>query len=152
MLGDGASHVGFVDEQGLDVGAAHGIGAVAEDHEGGRADALDGEFEGREAVELAEAVVQFLESAGRVVAVADLAEFDARCADAGLDVGDADDHDRVAALLETAGEGGHGIDVAGAGETECAESCHGDLRDVGGAVPLSVREGGAFGFGFAYFW
>ena len=51
----------------------------------------------------------------------------------------------MAALLKPAGERSHWVDVSGTGETEDAESCHGDLRDVDGDGPLSVREGGAFG-------
>ena len=59
--------------------------------------------------------------------------------------------DPTAALLETASQRGHGVDVPGTGETECAESCHGDLRDIDGAGPLSVRRGSAVGFGATVF-
>ena len=61
------AHVGLVDEHGVEVGAADGVGAVAEDHAGGVFDALDGEAEGCEAVEFAEALVQLLQGAERVV-------------------------------------------------------------------------------------
>jgi hypothetical protein len=34
----------------------------------------------------------------------------------------------VAALLEAAQQSGHGVEVSGAGETECADSCQALLR------------------------
>jgi hypothetical protein len=39
-------------------------------------------------------------------------------------VGDAEDDHLMPALLQTAREGGHRIDMPGARETECAQSCH----------------------------
>lgn len=124
MFGDVAAHVGFVDEEGVEVGGADGVGAVAEDHAGGVLDALDGEAEGGEAFELTEALVEGLEGAGRVVLLADEVEVDAGGADAGFGVGDAEDDDFVASLFETPCERGHGIDVSGAGKTECSDPCH----------------------------
>ena len=125
VLGYVAAHVGLVDEEGIDVGAADGGGAVVEDHAGGVFDAIDGEAEGGEAAELADAAVELLEGAGRVVVGADEVEFEAGGADAGFGVGDAEEDHFVAALLEVAGEGGHGVDVSGAGEAEDSEPRHG---------------------------
>ena len=70
-------------------------------------------------------MIELLEGAGRVVLVADEVEVDAGGADAGFGVGDAEEDDLVAALLEAAGEGGHGVDVSGAGEAEDSEPRHG---------------------------
>ena len=92
---------------------------------GGVFDALDGEAEGGEAAEFAEALIEALKGAGWVVLGADEAEFDAGGANAGLGVGDAEDDDFVAAPFELSGERGQGVDVSGAGETECSKPCHG---------------------------
>jgi len=45
ILGNTAGHVGLVDEQGVEVTGASGLGAVAKDHTGGVFHALDGEAE-----------------------------------------------------------------------------------------------------------
>ena len=124
MFGDVAAHVGLVDEEGVDVSGADGSGAVAEDHAGGIFYAFDCEAEGGEAFEPAELAVKFLQGAGWVVLMADEVEVDAGGTDSGFGVGDAEDDYLVATLFETAGQGGHGIDVTCAGETECSEPCH----------------------------
>ncbi len=140
VLGYVATHVGLVDEEGVEVGAADSGGAVAEDHAGGVFDALDGEAEGGQAAELAEAVIELLEGAGRVVVDPDEVEVEAGGADAGFGVGDAKEDDLVATLLEVAGEGGHGVDVSGAGEAEDSEPRHGS-RPVSEFGPEMVTDG-----------
>jgi hypothetical protein len=95
-----ACHVCLVDEHGVEVGAADGVGAVAEDHARGVLHALDGEAEGCEAVEFAETLIQLLQGAKRVVFLADEAEFDAGGFDAGFGVRDAEDDYFVATLFQ----------------------------------------------------
>ena len=77
VFGYVASHVGLVDQHGVKICVAYGVGAVAEDHAGGVFDALDGEAEGCQAVEFAEPLIQLLQGAERVVAGTDEAE--SRC-------------------------------------------------------------------------
>jgi len=77
MFGDGAAHIGFVDQHGVKICVAYGFGSIAEDHARGVFDALYGEAEGGEAVEFAEALVKLLEGAEGVVAGADELKVDA---------------------------------------------------------------------------
>ena len=60
VFGYVACHVGFVDQHGVEVSLVDCLGAVAEDHAGGVLYAFDGEAEGCEAFQLAEAPVQLL--------------------------------------------------------------------------------------------
>jgi hypothetical protein len=120
VFGDAASHVCLVDEQGIQVGSASGVRAIAQDHASGVFDALDGESEGGEAAELPETLIQALQGAGWIVLGADKSEFDPGGANTGLGVGDAEDDDFVAATFELSCERGEGVDVTGAGETECS--------------------------------
>ena len=66
IVGDVAAEVGFVDEEGFDLGAAGCFRAVAEHHAGGVGNAFEREAEAGQAVELAEMKVEFLERSGRV--------------------------------------------------------------------------------------
>jgi hypothetical protein len=120
MLGDAARHVGFVDEQGVEVGGAGGGWTVAKDHAGDVFYALDGEAEAGETAKRAEALIEELEGARWVVLRADAVELDAGGANTGLSVGDAEEDDLMPAPFELFCEGGHGVDVTGAGETECS--------------------------------
>ncbi len=124
MFGYGAAHVGFVDEHGVEVGVARCFGSVAKDHARGVFDALDGETERCETVQFAEALVELLKRAERVVRCADELKVDAGGSDAGFCVGDAEDDDLVATLLQTPRECGHWINVSGAGKAECSEPRH----------------------------
>ena len=119
IFGDGAAHVGFVDQHGVQLCVACDFGSIAEDHARGVFDTLYGEAEGGEAVEFAEALVELLEGAEGVVGAADELEVDAGGFDASLGVGDAEDDNFVAALFQPPCEGGHWIDVSGSRETEC---------------------------------
>jgi hypothetical protein len=47
----------------------------------------------------------------------------------------------VAALLETARQGGHRVEVSGSGETECADSCQGVLRVLDWILSDGERQG-----------
>ena len=71
-----------------------------------------------QALQFAEALVEFAQRSGRIVFGSDPVELDAGGAHARLAVGDPVDHDLVAAALQRPRQRGHGIDVPRSGEAE----------------------------------
>ena len=134
IFGDIVSHVSFVDEHGVEIGFTNCVGSVAEDHAGGVLHPLDCETKSRESAKFAQALVELLERARRIVGGADWLEVDAGSADAGFCVGDSEDDDFVSAPFQTARECSHWIYMSGAGEAECSEPRH-------GSHPSAVRLG-----------
>ena len=98
--------------------ARHRGGAVAQDRAGSILDALHGELEGVQAFELTEMLVEFAQGSGGIVLLANQLELDASGADTSFSVCNAEDDDVMTAAPEGTRQGGHGVDVAGAGEAK----------------------------------
>src|SRR5690242_12611281 len=112
MFSDAAAHIGFVDEQSVDTGAAHCIGAVTQNHPCGAPDAIDSEAEGLKTFLRREDTVEPFQCPEWVVAFTDGTEADTGGTHARLDVRNAEDDDFVTASLQPAGECRHRVDVA----------------------------------------